>query len=389
MELTTNQLLDKGVRIHNEGKVEEAERIYQSILKTDPKHPHANHNLGILLSSFNKLEKLKAALPLFKISTEVNPDNAQFWMSYGNALYATNQLKEAETSYKKSIKLRPDYADAYVNLGIIFHEFGRYDEALENYKKAIELKPDSAECFNNMAGTLKAQSNFNEAETAFKHAITINPNYVQGHYNLGILYKDLKRYKECLSQFYKVIKIDPKYPEIYHNLINVLENEAKFYHHQYLETIPMSDKLKITDRISKKIKKKELKIDKNIINALNKLSKNINELYGFTQARYEKIKTPAINNGPCGLFANEFHRQWNSRFINQVKIVFVMQKNPIGCRHVLVKLPNGDLFDGGVGVHEFYIYNKGNFELSIMEKYDLETLDKHSWGIFRDFFEIF
>ena len=51
MELTTNQLLDKGVRIHNEGKVEEAERIYQSILKTDPKHPHANHNLGILLSS--------------------------------------------------------------------------------------------------------------------------------------------------------------------------------------------------------------------------------------------------------------------------------------------------------------------------------------------------
>ena len=60
-----------------------------------------------------------------------------------------------------------------------------------------------------------------------------------------------------------------------------------------------------------------------------------------------------------------------------------MQKNPIGCRHVLVKLPNGDLFDGGVGVHEFYIYNKGNFELSIMEKYDLETLDKHSWGIFR------
>ena len=48
MELTVDQALQQGVAAHNEGKLQEAERLYRAILKTQPTHPDANHNLGLI-----------------------------------------------------------------------------------------------------------------------------------------------------------------------------------------------------------------------------------------------------------------------------------------------------------------------------------------------------
>ena len=54
MEMTIDQALQQGVAAHKEGKLQEAERLYQAILKSRPKHPDANHNLGLIAVSVNK-----------------------------------------------------------------------------------------------------------------------------------------------------------------------------------------------------------------------------------------------------------------------------------------------------------------------------------------------
>ena len=48
MELTVDQALRHGVEVHKEGKLQDAERIYRAILRAQPNHPDANHNLGVL-----------------------------------------------------------------------------------------------------------------------------------------------------------------------------------------------------------------------------------------------------------------------------------------------------------------------------------------------------
>ena len=63
MELTIEQTLKQGVTAHKEGELEDAERLYQTILQSQPKHPDANHNLGLIAVSVNKADK---ALPLLK-----------------------------------------------------------------------------------------------------------------------------------------------------------------------------------------------------------------------------------------------------------------------------------------------------------------------------------
>ena len=63
MELTVIQALERGVAAHRAGNLQEAERIYKVILQSQPNHPDANHNLGVLAVSVSKVD---AAIPLFK-----------------------------------------------------------------------------------------------------------------------------------------------------------------------------------------------------------------------------------------------------------------------------------------------------------------------------------
>ena len=92
MELTIEQALQQGVAAHKEGKFKDAERMYRAILQSQPLHPDANHNLGVLAVSVNKAD---AALPLFKNALECNPMIEQFWLSYIDALIKAEKFDDA------------------------------------------------------------------------------------------------------------------------------------------------------------------------------------------------------------------------------------------------------------------------------------------------------
>ncbi|MDB4170320.1 tetratricopeptide repeat protein, partial [Planktomarina sp.] len=92
-ELTIDQALRKGVEAHKAGRVQEADRLYMAILKAQPKHPDANHNMGVLAVGVGKVEQ---ALPFFKKALEANPATAQFWLSYIDALIKLDKLADAK-----------------------------------------------------------------------------------------------------------------------------------------------------------------------------------------------------------------------------------------------------------------------------------------------------
>ena len=99
MELTLDQALQKGVEAHKAGKVQEADRYYTAILKAQPKHPDANHNMGVLAVGVGKVQQ---ALPFFKTALEANPNIAQFWLSYIDALIKLDQTDEAKAMLDKA-----------------------------------------------------------------------------------------------------------------------------------------------------------------------------------------------------------------------------------------------------------------------------------------------
>ena len=93
MELTLDQALQKGIAAHKAGQVQEADRLYTAILQSQPQHPDANHNMGVLAVGLGKVQE---ALPFFKTALEVNPNTAQFWLSYIDALVKLDRLSDAK-----------------------------------------------------------------------------------------------------------------------------------------------------------------------------------------------------------------------------------------------------------------------------------------------------
>ena len=99
MELTVDQALKQGVEAHTAGNAQEAERYYTAILKAQPKHPDANHNMGVLAVDVGKIQE---ALPFFKKALEVNTKVAQFWVSYIDALIKLGKPNDAKIVFDEA-----------------------------------------------------------------------------------------------------------------------------------------------------------------------------------------------------------------------------------------------------------------------------------------------
>ena len=273
MELTVDQALQQGVAAHKEGKVQEAERLYRAILESQPLHPDANHNLGVLAVSVNKAD---AALSLFKTALEANPKIEQFWVSYIDALVKANKLKDAKKAIKEAKKKGFDakklqallsqlkkiantkapsqellnsllghyqngrFSDAekfaisinerfphhnfsWKVLAEIFKKIGRIAEALVAGQKAVEIDSQDAVAHSNLGNTLQQLGRLDEAEASYTQAIVLKPGFAEAHSNLGNTLQQLGRLDEAKASFTQGIALKPDYAEAHSNLGNTLK----------------------------------------------------------------------------------------------------------------------------------------------------------------------
>jgi len=114
---------------------------------------------------------------------------------------------------------------------------------------------------------------------------------------------------------------------------------------------------------------------------LNRLRNALISTYGCLEG------WPRINLGPCGRFARDLYEQWNARFNEKVNIVFLMTQDGSTCNHIVVRLPDGNLYDGGFGVvtNESYQMIIPDIRLDEMKDFDLTLLDKWSYGLNRNY----
>ena len=192
MELTIEQALQQGVAAHKDGKLQDAERLYRAILHSQPTHPDANHNLGVLAVSVKKADM---ALPLFKTALEANPKIEKFWLSYIDALIKEKQnevAKQVLEQAKKQGVAGKKLAQAHNNLGNTLKEMGRLDEAEASYTIAIALKSDFAEAHSNLGITLKELGRLDEAEASYTQAIVLKPDYAVAFWNLHGVQKTIQ-----------------------------------------------------------------------------------------------------------------------------------------------------------------------------------------------------
>ena len=220
MEKSINQIFNQALTAHQEGKLEEAERLYREILKVQPEHLDTNNNLAVILEHHNKLEE---AEKYYRKAIELNPKIAESYNNLGATLGQLNRLIEAEASCKRAIELKPDYAEAHFNLGLIKDNQGKLEQAEKYYRKAIELKSDFAEAHNNLGIIFHKLDRFEEAMESYKKAIELKPDYAEAYNGLSVTENSFGSFDKSMTNCKKAIELKPNFPKAHHDLAVLLK----------------------------------------------------------------------------------------------------------------------------------------------------------------------
>ena len=228
------------LQLHQAGRLADAERFYQEVLKIDPGHPDALHMLGVVAHLTGRNER---AVEWVTRAVALKPSDAEARVNLGNALKALGRLDDAIANYRAGLTLRPDFPEAHHNLGVALQDLGRFDEAADSYRQAIARNPNIAESHNNLGAVLNGLGRGDESVASYRAAIRLRPGYAEAHNNLGGVLRALGRLEEATECFRAAIALKPEFSEAHGNLGGALKDlgrieEAKASYRRATETDP-------------------------------------------------------------------------------------------------------------------------------------------------------
>jgi protein O-GlcNAc transferase len=262
--LPVDALLQQAIELQRADRLLEAERLYRAILAERPGHPHANHNLGVLILALNDAI---AALPFFQAAIQAAPTQPQFWLSCIDALIQAAQFDVARKMLDLGVRSglngplvraladripgpepnpkatpkppapmpvgqrskparRPTPAEAGKLSALV--DRGKIPEAESLARSFIERFPDSGYGWNILGSLQQRQNNFSAAVPFFRRALEVDPNCIEACYNLGrILQKD-GDLSQAEALFRRAIELHPSFLEAHFCLGETLSRRDRY-----------------------------------------------------------------------------------------------------------------------------------------------------------------
>ena len=250
MQTDHAQALSDAVVAHRDGRPDDAERGYRSVLAASPAHFDALQLLGALLAEAGRVEE---GISLMRRAIQVRPDHAGTHRNLSrallgagraaeglaaaeaacaiapihagnqhvraNALSALGRDEDALAAQVAAIRVDPEHRDAWYNLGLALLRMGRDEEALSSLDHALSLGCDDArraDCEASRATALRGLGRLDEAIDAARLATILRPDDQAKHRNLSILLEEAGRHEECLSACDTALGAHPGHAETLH-----------------------------------------------------------------------------------------------------------------------------------------------------------------------------
>lgn len=279
--LTVDQALQQALAHHRDGQLQNAARIYRAILQSQPHHPDANHNLGVLAV---QVKQPAVGLPYFKAALEANPNIGQYWLSYIDALILSDQTDAARQVLEQGRKLglqgpamdallarvangtqtaeqgntvhpqaprapppaasadtkkvapskqkparqnrpvpvkrkAPDHQELKTLMALF--EGGRYLEATTLAQKMTERFPQNGFGWKALGAAFMQLGRLADALAPMKKAAALTPGDAEAHRNLGVIFRHLGRPVEAETSCRRALQIKPRAAET-HNLLGAV-----------------------------------------------------------------------------------------------------------------------------------------------------------------------
>jgi tetratricopeptide (TPR) repeat protein len=226
------QILSEATRLHQQGRLDDAEARYRRVLKLNRDNFDALHFLGMLQHQRGRpreaLQSLDRALALAPHHLDAQnsrgivlleckrtaealaafdgvlaraPDHLQARVNRANALAALSRFDEAMADYDAALKRAPGHPLVLFNRGNALREQNRDTEAIADYDRTLAAMPQHAGAWQNRGLALAAQNRHEEAVASYDRALALQPQNADAHFNAALSLLTIGDYRRGFAEY--------------------------------------------------------------------------------------------------------------------------------------------------------------------------------------------
>ncbi len=230
------------------GRIADAVREAQDIIKRDPKNLEAHKLLGrIYLRSLGDMPGgsgsdniLKLAIDQYEQIVKLDPDSVDDHLLLGRLYRLNNDMQKAEGELKTAIKLDPSSEEAVTTLAMLYTDEGDTGHAL----KVLSSIPDSArsaKLYSALGAAYEQRKDYKDAIDAYKHAIVLDRDNLDAIRGLAENLLNDGQLDAALEQYKVIADSNPEDAQTYVRIAEIYRRQGKY--DQALENLKRADTL--------------------------------------------------------------------------------------------------------------------------------------------------
>ncbi|KAG2495550.1 hypothetical protein HYH03_006493 [Edaphochlamys debaryana] len=174
---------EEASRLHSSGAdLPRAEELYRAVLAAEPRHAHAMHQLGALLTQVYGKAKFEEAHRLVHGAVQLLPACAKFRNSLGVVCQSAGRWREAADAFERANEKDPMNVAVLMNLAKALKELGRDQRAAEVYGAVTKLQPDHPTAHYRRGAILRCLRRNEEALAAFRQHLRLNAGHMASRF---------------------------------------------------------------------------------------------------------------------------------------------------------------------------------------------------------------
>jgi len=219
------QRLSQAAARHQQGDLQEAERLCRQIIQREPMQVEALNLLAVICHQTGRMDQ---ATDYLRTAVQGQPGDAAAHYNLAEVLRESGDLDGAIMEYRAVTDLRPAIAAVWSNLGAALRTAGRPGEAVEALEQAIELDPALIQARTNLVSAFVELKDAPRAMAASRRAMDIEPNDALVQWSAAAALLLAGELEMAVKHLRAAIGLDPASPLLHRELGDVLRRLERF-----------------------------------------------------------------------------------------------------------------------------------------------------------------
>ena len=196
--ISSNALSARGLLLASQGRLQEAEELFERVLNVRDGQVRDAINLGVVLA---RQQRFDEAIEVFTQAASSAPDHVGLLTNLGMALAQNGMLSDARESLERALQLNPSYPEALFNLANLHIRDKRFEDAASLLARALDANPGMLEARYNLAAALATIGKLDSAIQEWELLTKLRPSDGNVLYLLGSAYAQTSQNDKAVEQF--------------------------------------------------------------------------------------------------------------------------------------------------------------------------------------------